>query len=361
MTNTIRIGFVGGGGLPGNVLTFLENLRRLLKGRSQPFEYDLVVAEGVDLPQGYDRFDPGIPEADTARGELVGLLRALRRYARDHRPDVLFQVTRFPTHGTATAVAGLLTRTPTITRFAGDNFNEHRYANSVGEQLRTYALKNCIGLVPVQLADAIVALGPQGREQLARRFRRGGVYTIPQPVDTDRFTPVPRRERARIRSSLGMPGLEESRVLLTVGRVSRRKGMVDLRTAARRLERESVQWFVVGEGPMRESVADVPSVEPVGRVPHDEIAAYYRAADLYVHLSHHEGLPNTLLESTACGTPAVARDVGECGEVAVDTFTTLDELWTLLDRRYGRVSLGDRFDSDRLARRYDALLREVAS
>lgn len=363
MTDSIRIGYIGGRTIPGNVRRFLENLRGVLDSRPTSLEHELVAGEGVPRLRGFDHVDPGIPETGTARGTLLGLTRAIRSYARSHRPDVLFQVTRFPTHGTATAVAARLTGTPAITRLAGDNFNEHRFANDVEERLRTFLLKNCIGIVPVHLPDAVVVLGPRGRSQLRRRLRRRSVYQIPQPVDTDRFSPVGRTERSRVRSVLGMPELDEERVLLTVGRLSRRKGIPDLRAVARHLADEglSVTWYVVGEGPMDESLSGVPSVEHVGPVPHEDIVDYYRAADLYVHPALHEGLPNTLLESTACGTPAVARDVGECGEVAVATFTDRPGLRRLLRERYDRVELDERFSPERLGQRYEELLLEVAS
>jgi glycosyltransferase involved in cell wall biosynthesis len=43
---------------------------------------------------------------------------------------------------------------------------------------------------------------------------------------------------------------------------------------------------------------------------HDLVAAYYRAADLYVHAARAETFPNTVLEALACGTPVVASAVG---------------------------------------------------
>ncbi len=54
----------------------------------------------------------------------------------------------------------------------------------------------------------------------------------------------------------------------------------------------------------------------IGSVAHDELADYYRSADVTVLPSLSEGVPNVLLESIACGTPFVASNVGGISEIA---------------------------------------------
>lgn len=357
-TDRVRVGVVGGYRLPGNVRTLLVNFRRLLSGRWREFHCDLLLAADVEPPEGYAHRELPSDGPATARGKLLGLTREIRRYVRERHPDVLFQLTRFPTHGTATAVAGRLTGTRTVTRMAGLSFHEHRFAESLGERLRLRALKNWIGLLPVHLSDEIVVLGPRARRALSRRGRTDGVHEIPQPVDTDTFHPVSRDERAAVRERLDMPPLDGGRVLLTVGRVTQRKGIQALRRTARALSNRDrpVRWYVAGDGPLRDSLETVPNVVALGRVDHDHLPDYYRAADLYVHPSLHEGLPNVLLEATACGTPSVARDVGECDQLAAATFEDDDRLVDLVTDTYDRVELEDRFRADHLAPEYETLL-----
>jgi glycosyltransferase involved in cell wall biosynthesis len=352
MNESIHVGFLGGTELPGNVQTLLSNLRRLLKSADTTFACDLLVPEGIETPEDYRTVQINHEPVETARDRLRVLYQAVTQYAAAEQPDVLVQVTRFPTHGSAVALAGRKTDTPTVTRLAGDNFREHQFATNFTEKLRTFALQNMIELAALHLSDAAVVPRPHGSRDLERRFRRSDVWEIPQPVDHSRFSPG---DASDLRESLGIGSNE--RMLLTVGRVSRRKGAETIQRVAPSCDGT---WVVVGDGPMRETLQDTTGVYAPGRIFHEKIVDYYRAADLYVHPSLHEGLPNVLLEATACGTPCIARNVGECATVAVETFTDETELQAVLDQSYESVELGDRFADDRLAEQYESLLLEVA-
>jgi glycosyltransferase involved in cell wall biosynthesis len=351
MSESLHLGILGGTELPGNVNTLLSNVRRLLDSCDQHFDCDLLTSADLDPPNGYRLITITHGDVATARARMKVLFRALTTYVNQEQPDVLLQITRFPTHGPAVALAGQQTRTPTITRLAGDNFREYRFTTGVGNTLQTFVLKNLISLTAVHLSTAVVVLGPTGRRDIRMHGRRSGVWEIPQPVDTTQFTPG---DADQLRESLGI-GLDE-RLLLTVGRVSRRKGAECIRRVAATRDEP---WVVVGDGPMREMVAEVSTVHTVGRVPHDKIADYYRAADVYVHPSLHEGLPNALLEATACGTSCIARDVGECEMIAESTFETDAELQKALDRTYNQVELDPRFKDEHLAEQYCRLLTGV--
>lgn len=351
MNENVHVGFLGGTELSGNVRTLLCNLRHLLHSRDRQFECDLLISEGVELPDGYRAVRIEHEDIETSRDRLQKLRKATEQYLSTEHPDVLMQVTRFPTHGSAAAVAGWRTNTPTITRLAGDNFREHRFATNLMERIRTFALKNMISLAAVHLPDAVIVLGPNGRSDIEHRLCRSNIWEIPQPVNRSQFTPG---DANGLRKCLNIESDEQ--MLLTVGRVSRRKGAETIRQVASSCDGT---WVVVGDGPMQEGLADTRGVRAVGSVPHDQIVDYYRAADLYVHPSLHEGLPNVLLEATACGTPCIARDVGECGTVAVETFTDKTELYSALRRPYEPVELEERFLEERLAARYEALLTEV--
>jgi glycosyltransferase involved in cell wall biosynthesis len=356
----VRVGVLGGTRIPGNVATFLRNVRDLLESPPVDREFELLVRAGAGGVAGYDAVDPGIADTDRALDTIRTLTTAATRYARADPPDVLFQVTKFPVHGFAATVAGRRTGVPVVTRFAGDNFREHLFSEGAADTVRTYVLNNLAGQVPARFARRVIVLGPHGRAEVERRRGRDGAREIPQPVDFERFHPVDAGERASLREELGMPN--DRRVLLTVGRLSGRKGMADLAAAARTLRSRGadVRWYVVGEGPFRDELEDLPLVDPVGRVPHDRVPDYYRAADLLVHPSLIEGLPNVLLEAAACGLPTVSRAVGDAGTVASTTYDDPSRLPDLVLRTPEPVDLGERFDPETLRREYADVLLEAA-
>ena len=56
---------------------------------------------------------------------------------------------------------------------------------------------------------------------------------------------------------------------------------------------------------------------------HCKLPAIYNAADILVLASSREGWPNVLLEALACGTPALASNVGGVPEIAIDDESAL--------------------------------------
>jgi glycosyltransferase involved in cell wall biosynthesis len=103
------------------------------------------------------------------------------------------------------------------------------------------------------------------------------------------------------------------------------KGLDELLDACVILRTQGIRarLYLIGDGPLmnnltgrvrRSGLAD--SVRFVGKVIHETLADWYRSANLTVLPSRSEGIPNVLYESTACGTPFVANDVGGVSEIA---------------------------------------------
>ena len=362
MTESISIGFIGGYQPAQNVRNFLSNLHRILEDLSPSFDFDLIVSSDADEINGFRNIDPGLSFENSPINIIRNLRSGIKTYVKTEDPDILFQVTRFPTHGTAMTLAGQETSTPTVARLAGDNFSEYKFTPNFGTKFKIFGLKNILGRVPLHLADHIIVLGPHGRQQVMSRGRRSKTTEIPQPVDTESFYPVKEEEKANIRSDLELPELS-TRTILTVGRLTRRKGIHDVATTVRKLDTQDVdiQWVIVGDGPLRDDLQSIDSVTLVGRVPYERMPKYYQAADLLVHPSLHDGLPNTLLEATACGLPTIARDVGDCDTVASATFRQKSQLPELICRRFDSPSLPDRFNDAALANQYTHVIAKTVN
>ena len=131
-------------------------------------------------------------------------------------------------------------------------------------------------------------------------------------------------DQRALKDRLGVEHGEQ--VILSVGRLSREKGHIDLINAISLLRNlDSPSRFKVvlaGDGPEREQLERVvrshglnDCVCFVGHI--KDVAPYYAIADILALPSHSEGSPNVLLEAMAAGIPAVATCVGGVPEIAV--------------------------------------------
>ena len=162
----------------------------------------------------------------------------------------------------------------------------------------------------IQQADALVADGWAAVHVPAMVGRP--VHAVPKGVDAQQFRP----EGARVREALGLAG---RRVVLSVGRFVPIKNMtllVDAMALLRRTD-SSAHLLLVGEGPDQRAVSQRAAelgisgaVTFAGYVAQDQLAPYYRAADVFALASDFDNSPNVVLEAMACGLPVVATDVG---------------------------------------------------
>lgn len=103
--------------------------------------------------------------------------------------------------------------------------------------------------------------------------------------------------------------------LIGIGRLEARKGFDVLLRAAALAMRKGLDFDVVllGEGPLRHSLAALASELGIGARVHmpghvSSSLPWLRASTAYVLTSRLEGLPTTILEAFACGTPVIAND-----------------------------------------------------
>lgn len=106
--------------------------------------------------------------------------------------------------------------------------------------------------------------------------------------------------------------------VLFLGQVILRKGIQYLLAAARELERENIQFGVVGPiGISQKALASAPdNVTFHGRTGRDQAAEWYRKSHLFVLPTLSDGFAITQLEAMAHGLPVIATT--SCGEVVSD-------------------------------------------
>lgn len=173
-----------------------------------------------------------------------------------------------------------------------------------------------IGSRVLRAADQVLANSEVERGRLERDMPGLDVRVIPPGVDVPSI-PDEASERAAIRLPIGRDDV----TLLSVGRLEAYK-QVDRIVAALPFLPGNHLLTVVGQGPdaaaipeaaTRLAVAD--RVHLRGRVPADELAAWYAAADVFVAMSREEAFGLTILEAAAAGAPVVASDIPAHREV----------------------------------------------
>jgi glycosyltransferase involved in cell wall biosynthesis len=123
-------------------------------------------------------------------------------------------------------------------------------------------------------------------------------------VDTGVFTLGAPGGRLGEREMLQIP--VTTKAVLFVGRLVKKKGLHIIEQLARRFTH--VLWLIVGAGPEEPSRWNQANVRVCGRVSHDRLAGYYRAADLLLLPSSGEGFPLVVQEALCCGTAVLSTE-----------------------------------------------------
>lgn len=263
-------------------------------------------------------------------------------------------------------------------RTAGPGFRVRPNAREYLYKYVTGPLHCLADRLAMRTSDAVTAVCETCLEDCRRSggVPPGGLWKVPNGVDTDRFRPGAGGEEVRRRFGLG-----EAFLLLYAGAFRMRKGVHDLFPALREIagSRPDCRLLLVGggrgyEGPLREMARGLGVADRVVLVPpveNPDLPSFYDAADVVVIPSLFEGLPLVLLEAMAMARPIVATRVDGIREVVRDGVTGVlvppgdpsaiargveviacDRAGALRMGRAARRCVEDHYSWDRIARRY---------
>lgn len=226
---------------------------------------------------------------------------------------------------------------------------------------RRVALKLFDKLVGM-LATDILVVSPSQRDFLVKEgvLQSGKAKIIGAGsicgVDVTRFHSDPNVRRIT-RDAIGID--QDAKVILFVGRLNRDKGILDLAVAFNLLANSNpdVVLLIVGteEDVQISSIQDICSAEQE-RLHYVSFTAtperYMMAADIFCLPSYREGFGMTLIESAACGVPAVASriygitDAVEDGKTGLlfaagDVTALVQDLLKLITENDFRLQMGE--------------------
>ncbi|MEO5961509.1 MAG: glycosyltransferase, partial [Opitutaceae bacterium] len=168
--------------------------------------------------------------------------------------------------------------------------------------------------------DVVVATTPPQLDLIVSEYEipAAKVRMVPPGYDDHRFFPVSQATRATIRQRLGFKG----KVVLALGRLARNKGydlLIEAFTLVAAREPKALLYLAVGGTEMNDNESAIlaelkKKAEETGYanrihfgsfIAEEQLADYYRAADLFVLCSRYEPFGMTAIEAMASGTPTV--------------------------------------------------------
>ena len=151
--------------------------------------------------------------------------------------------------------------------------------------------------------DRVISMSGRMKREIEGHYRlRGGnapaVTVLTDGLSLDNFRPMP---RAQCRAALGAAGDVRPWVLLTT------------------LDHDNpIKRVALAKAAVKEAQRQIPDLQLkiTSRVPHASMPIWVNACNLTLMTSMHEGWPNAIKESLACGVPFVATDISDLPEIA---------------------------------------------
>jgi phosphatidylinositol alpha-1,6-mannosyltransferase len=240
--------------------------------------------------------------------------------ARRHRFDAVHAGRVLP-EGLVGLATARLARVPLLVYAHGEEITAWRQPAKLRAMTYTY-----------RSADRIVANSDFTRGELSKLGIPGERISLIYPgVDIQRFRPgLPHGD---LRASLGLP--DQRKLVLSVGRLHRRKGFDHTIQALARLRDDGIDfaYAIIGIGQDREYLQGVAGecgvrdrVHLLGHVPPADLPRWYCACDVFAMPNRRiggddEGFGMVFIEAAACGKPVVAGKDGGTADAVLDGVT----------------------------------------
>ncbi|MEV4691779.1 glycosyltransferase [Micromonospora echinospora] len=241
------------------------------------------------------------------------------QWAGDWTPDVVHG--HYWVGGLAAAHAVRATDIPVVQTFHSLGVEQLRHLGSryggPGERIPLErALTRAVDVAVAQCNDEVDELTRMG-------LQRTAVAMVPTGVDTGQFHPdgeaAPRDQRPRILSVGGLaPGHGQDDLIRAMRLVGDAELVIAGGPPAERLDGHA-EARRLRELAERAGVAE--QVKLVGAVPHDQMATWYRSADVVACTPHYASAGRVSLEAMACGVPVVGYAMGGIADAVVDEVT----------------------------------------
>lgn len=290
-----------------------------------PGRFDVTLAHGWPDQQPYDLFKAQ-HQVGTFSQSTLGQLRFVRdarRWMADHASefDVFHGLQGFQATVSPALVAkrrglpAVIKLAAHLTDLADKPQLRHRLLRVIHRRRRL-----------VRRLDAIIAISRDIQQEMrSYGIPASQVVLIPNGVDADRFTPATPEERIAERDRLGW---HQHPTLLYVGGLTDRKRPALMVKVLAELIRRGHDAQLIFAGPdsdpacavtVRRLVDELNVSDRTRFLGHTEdVAAVYRASDVYALMSSNEGMPNALLEAMSSGLACIATNISGSRDLIED-------------------------------------------
>lgn len=195
----------------------------------------------------------------------------------------------------------------------------------------TYTVKGMIKLIVMQFSAGVIANSEVGYKYWKKKLLlKKEVSYIPNIVPIEYIQSI-------------QPLIQNRPYLICIGRLSIEKNQLILIKAFAASGIETHKLIIVGEGPLfAELNSFIQENDLSNRIElleyQSEIIELIKGADGFISLSKHEGMPNVVLESAACGLPMLLSRIPEHtalfkpSEVYYSAYNNIHEVTDMLKR-----------------------------
>jgi glycosyltransferase involved in cell wall biosynthesis len=174
-------------------------------------------------------------------------------------------------------------------RYPGPDWGE--YLHGIGSKTLT-----CLSL---RAFDAVIAMSNRMTVDVGDAFKGLPIFTVPDPINTKLFRP---QDRISARQRVFGTGCTAPWVLFTT--ISKNNPIKRIELALESIKSASTKISGL-------------QLKCASGISHAQMPDFVACCDVALCTSTHEGWPNSIKESMACGLPFVATDVSDLKEIAM--------------------------------------------